>query len=120
MFRSLAIVLVAFFLHSTSGEELYEGDACRVARSGAPGTCKSLANCEAAILELQRGENPAHCGWSGGLEIVCCQNPATAKPKPVRSDRLSARSECQIYPIFAVFNCVTFFFHFSAFRMQRV
>lgn len=96
MFRTLSTVVVLVLLHLTYGDNKYEGDPCQVARSGAPGTCKSLANCPSAIDELFKGNNPARCGWNGPIEIVCCQNPATAKPKPQQSNRLSARSKAEL------------------------
>lgn len=92
MIRSVAIVVVLFFLHLSFGDELYEGDACQVSRSGAPGTCKTLNNCPEAVKEFDQGGKPAHCGWSGVIEIICCKNPPRPKPTIVKVDRVSTRS----------------------------
>lgn len=121
MARSLAIVSLLLCLHLTFGDDLYEGDPCQVAGSGARGTCKLLEKCPAAIQELMHSRYPAHCGWDGGLEIVCCQNPPSTKPPtrpPTTPDRISAMSKCQTFAHFSMPKLMTI--HLPSFRVQRV
>lgn len=106
MFRLLVNISLIFFLHLTFGDDmrfrddLNEGNECLVTRSDASGTCQLLENCPTAIEELKNGGRPAHCGWKGFDEIVCCLNPVTEQTKPMRSDSRSARSKCGKYFIF--------------------
>lgn len=114
--RPLVIVVVAFLLHLTLGDDFYEGDACQVAGSGVPGTCKTMTDCQTAIDNLPKGITPAHCGWKDGVEIVCCQNTPTPRSR-VETERISVRSKCQILPRFIDLKSNFNYLRYSPFRM---
>lgn len=74
------------------------GDTCKVARTGAGGTCRIIQQCQVVINEIVKlGLFPAPCGFQGSNQIICCPNPPTPAPeiRPV-SNRISALSKCRI------------------------
>lgn len=54
------------------------GDSCSVARTGAPGTCRDLNQCQPVIDEIAETRLlPVRCGQRGRDHIICCPNPPT-------------------------------------------
>lgn len=98
MFRSPAIFVMPYLQYFTLGENLKEGDPCRVVRSGVGGACKTLADCPLALSEALAGRIPTQCGWEGSMEIVCCPN--SKLPTSISDTRYSARSKCRVLEYF--------------------
>ncbi|XP_015598885.1 serine protease snake isoform X2 [Cephus cinctus] len=57
----------------------YVGDICNL-KSGAPGKCSTLENCQSVYSQLVAGNPPdTLCGFSGFEPIVCCPS-STSRP----------------------------------------
>lgn len=83
--------IILFCLHEINCD-LQIGDACNVARSGAPGTCRSINNCQIVLDELtQQGLPPFRCGFQNRREVVCCPNPVTKPTTTTQSPEVAQR-----------------------------
>lgn len=116
---------VSTFIHLPD-QELFEGDACRVTRSDTWGTCKSVLNCESAIVDLHELERPDHCAWNGSTERICYRIPPTPISIRTESSRISVKSECRLRFFFffishriEIMNAVIFIFFQNAICMRE-
>lgn len=85
------VILLIGFLNAQD-----PGDSCRVARSGAAGTCKIIDECNEVIQEIvTKRLFPAVCGFLGRKQVVCCPNPVVVTTPPTFSGplRISQRSK---------------------------
>jgi hypothetical protein len=71
------------------------GDACVAARTGAPGTCRMIEQCQHVRDEIIKFNRfPAPCGFQGNLQqIICCPDPPTEPIVQPPSNRISAISK---------------------------
>lgn len=90
------LVITVICVKKLSAQEV--GEPCQVARTGAPGTCKVIADCPAVVKDIvDYGLFPANCGFLGSDQVVCCLNPPRVITKPVPSNRISAKSMSSQY-----------------------
>ncbi|KAJ0170064.1 hypothetical protein K1T71_014670 [Dendrolimus kikuchii] len=66
----LLICLVILSYGREGRSEMYEGDTC--SKNGVLGTCRYLANCDSAKMDIQNRRKVVHCGFDNDIPIVCC------------------------------------------------
>lgn len=91
----ICVLISCYHIDNTLAQS--QGQSCKVARSGAPGTCRLISNCPAVIEEIATlGRYPTPCtGHVGSLAVICCPNPpvVTTRAPYIQSDRISAQSK---------------------------
>lgn len=77
LFIEFASVILIFGL--TFNETAQLGADCKVARTGASGTCKQIQDCPKVVNDIvQLQVYPTLCGFiNHNIQIVCCQNEPT-------------------------------------------
>ncbi|XP_044736800.1 transmembrane protease serine 9-like [Chrysoperla carnea] len=70
-----------------------KSQACTHRRSGSPGTCKVLDNCDEAVSDLfDRDINPQICSWKKNVQVVCCRNTEPVKPNKTSEVKIDTRN----------------------------
>ncbi|XP_018562073.1 uncharacterized protein LOC108904130 [Anoplophora glabripennis] len=79
-----SVLLFVLILSRGFSADLYKGDKCLL-KDGSDGICKLIKECPTAVQLIEKGVNPAICGFEAAEPIVCCEDDVTETTSTTRT-----------------------------------